>query len=519
MQLDKSTLPNGNSPVNFHFIEPVSESDQAGGGRGRFNPEPVRVEDISSLVGELSVYEQRLAVYQFGYLRVSVDCEEVAIFSPHLAECEPLKVPNTASFVEVIGEDYDGVLSLAVFRLTHLDPCRRLDAHRMSVPCGEGQLLSLVISSVDEEDDDDLACWLVRLECSFVTPQTSSAILCREPSVHILDAFDELEETVQPGRALLQPRSNPLAKIVVVGIGSSGSNTVDKMIEAGIQGVTFATLNTDLQALRRSYAPTKVQLGAKITFGLGGGSDPEVGRVAAFENTEEIAEVLEGADMVFITTGMGGGTGTGAAPVVASLAKELGALTVAVVTTPFLFEGQRRMRQAELGLRLLCDRADTIITLPNERLLYTLPKNVSLRQAFSATDDVLRQAVQSILDLVAAPGLINLDFADVRTIMTGMGTAFWGVGCASGEMRALEATQQALISPLLEDATIQGAKGVLINIVGSPDLTLYEVNEAASIIREAAEDDANIIFGAVIDESLCDEMKITVIATGSRSHS
>jgi cell division protein FtsZ len=247
---------------------------------------------------------------------------------------------------------------------------------------------------------------------------------------------------------------------------------------------------------------------------LGAGADPNIGREAALEDTEKIIEVLSDADMVFVTTGLGGGTGTGAAPIIASLATELNALTVAVVTKPFHFEGRRRMIQADNGLRELRECVDTVITIPNERLLHTVDRNVSLADSFKVADDVLRQAVQGISDLITVPGLINLDFADVKAIMAGMGLALMGAGRASGENRAMEATQQAISSPLLEEATIEGAKGVLINITGGPDLTLFEVNEASSIIREAADDDANIIWGAVIDETLRDEMKITVIATG-----
>lgn len=304
------------------------------------------------------------------------------------------------------------------------------------------------------------------------------------------------------------------ARIKVIGVGGGGSNAVNRMIEAGIEGIEFLVANTDLQALKRSKAPIKIQLGSKLTKGLGAGANPNVGKEAALEDTEKIIEVLEGADMVFVTTGLGGGTGTGAAPIIASLATELGALTVAVVTKPFQFEGRRRMNQAEQGLRELRECVDTVITIPNERLLHTVEKTSSLADSFGVADDVLRQAVQGISDLITVPGLINLDFADVKSIMEGMGMALMGAGRARGENRAAEATQQAISSPLLEEATIQGAKGVLINITGGPDLTLYEVNEASTIIREAADDDANIIFGAVIDENLKDEMKITVIATG-----
>lgn len=304
------------------------------------------------------------------------------------------------------------------------------------------------------------------------------------------------------------------ARIKVIGIGGGGSNAVNRMIEAGIEGIEFLVANTDLQALKRSRAPIKIQLGSRLTKGLGAGADPNVGREAALEDTDKIIEVLEGADMVFVTTGLGGGTGTGAAPIIASLATELDALTVAVVTKPFQFEGRRRMQQADQGLRELRECVDTVITIPNERLLHTVDRGVSLSDSFRVADDVLRQAVQGISDLITVPGLINLDFADVKSIMQGMGMALMGAGRATGENRAIEATQQAISSPLLEEATIQGAKGVLINITGGPDLTLFEVNAASSIIRESADDDANIIFGAVIDETLTDEMKITVIATG-----
>jgi cell division protein FtsZ len=304
------------------------------------------------------------------------------------------------------------------------------------------------------------------------------------------------------------------ARIKVIGVGGGGGNAVNRMIEAGIEGIEFLVANTDLQALKRSRAPIKIQLGGKLTKGLGAGANPDVGRNAALEDTEKIIEALEGADMVFVTTGLGGGTGTGAAPIIASLATELNALTVAVVTKPFHFEGKRRMQQGDQGLRELRECVDTVITIPNERLLGNVTKDMSLTDAFKMADDVLRQAVQGISDLITVPGLINLDFADVKSIMAGMGMALLGAGRASGEDRALKATQEAISSPLLEEASINGAKGVLINITGGLDLTLFEVNEASSIIREAADEDANIIFGAVIDESMRDEMKITVIATG-----
>lgn len=304
------------------------------------------------------------------------------------------------------------------------------------------------------------------------------------------------------------------ARIKVIGIGGGGGNAVNRMIQVGVRGVEFIVANTDLQALRKSRAPVKIQLGSRLTKGLGAGANPNVGREAALEDTDKIIEALEGADMVFVTTGLGGGTGTGGTPIIASLATELDALTVAVVTKPFHFEGNRRMRQAEQGLRELQECVDTVIAIPNERLLHTVDRSASLADSFMVVDDVLRQAIQGISDLITVPGLINLDFADIKTIMAGMGTALMGIGRATGENRAIEATQQAICSSLLEEATIEGAVGVLINITGGSDLTLHEINLASTIIRESVSEDANIIFGAVIDEDMRDEMKITVIATG-----
>lgn len=304
------------------------------------------------------------------------------------------------------------------------------------------------------------------------------------------------------------------ASIKVIGIGGGGCNAVNRMIEAGIEGVEFISANTDLQALRQSFAPVKLQLGAKLTKGLGAGANPEVGRQAALEDTEKIIELLEGADMVFVTAGLGGGTGGGSAPIVASLSAELGALTVAVVTKPFHFEGKKRMYQAEQAVVDLRDAADTVITIPNERLLTTVPQCTSLVDAFKFADDVLRQAVQGISDLITIPGVINLDFADVKTIVTGMGMALMGTGVAEGDSRAETAARKAINSPLLEDTTLQGARGVLINITGSRDMTLHEVSEASRIIQDAAHEDANIIFGSVFDDQMKDKLKITVIATG-----
>jgi len=304
------------------------------------------------------------------------------------------------------------------------------------------------------------------------------------------------------------------ARIKVVGVGGGGSNAVNRMVAAGLDGVEFIIANTDRQALHLNGAPNKLQIGAKLTKGLGAGADPNVGRQAALEDTEKLIEALDGADMVFVTTGLGGGTGTGAAPVIASLASELGALTIAVVTKPFKFEGRKRQLQAEQGLEELRDCVDTVITIPNERLLATIARNTSLNDAFSSADDVLRQAIQGISDLILVPGLINLDFADVKTIMAGMGLAIMGTGLSEGEGRAMRAANAAISSPLLEDASVKGARGVIINVTGGPDLSLVEVSEASAVIQEAAHEDANIIFGAVVDPKMEGRVKITVIATG-----
>ncbi len=305
------------------------------------------------------------------------------------------------------------------------------------------------------------------------------------------------------------------ARIKVVGVGGAGSNAVGRMIEEGLEGVEFFVMNTDLQALASSAAPNKLQIGAKITNGLGAGADPTLGRQAALEDTEKILEILEGTDMVFVTAGLGGGTGTGAAPVVASLAKELGALTVAVVTKPFGFEGRRKMKQADNGLSELAATVDTVIAIPNDRLLSLVPRGSSFFESFRIADDVLRQAVQGISDIIVTPGLINRDFADIKATMCGMGYAMLGTATATGENAAIEAARQAINSPLLEDSRIRGSRGILINITGSSRLGLHEVNEACSIIREAADcDDVMINFGVILNESMEDAVKITVIATG-----
>jgi cell division protein FtsZ len=303
------------------------------------------------------------------------------------------------------------------------------------------------------------------------------------------------------------------ARIKVIGVGGGGGNAVNRMIDAGMDGIEFITANTDLQALRMSRAPMKIQLGVKLTNGLGAGANPEIGRKAALEDSDKIIEALEGADMVFVTTGLGGGTGTGAAPIIASLASEMGALTVAVVTKPFAFEGKRRMQQAERGVAELMDSVDTTIVIPNEKLL-AVAQDAGFFESFRVADDILRQGVQGISDIITIPGIINRDFADVKAIMARMGYAVMGTASANGSRRATEAAQKAIASPLLEAGAIDGARGILINITGSASLKLAEVQEACSIIQNAAHEDANIIFGAVLDEKMKDAVKITVIATG-----
>jgi cell division protein FtsZ len=313
-----------------------------------------------------------------------------------------------------------------------------------------------------------------------------------------------IEEEVQLG-----------TRIKVVGVGGGGSNAVGRMLHEGLKGIEFYVLNTDKQALAASPVPNKIAIGKKLTNGLGAGADPAVGRQAALEDTEQIIEILEGADMVFVTAGLGGGTGTGAAPVVASLAKELNALTVAVVTKPFAFEGPRRMRQAERGLAELGGSCDTVISVPNEKLLSLAPKRTSIFEAFRLADDVLRQAVQGIADIITTPGVINRDFSDIRSIMLGMGYAMMGTAVASGENAPVEAARKAINSPLMEEGGVRGARGVLINITASSNLGIHDVNEACNLIRTATEnEDVQINFGVVMDESMGDDVKITVIATG-----
>ena len=324
---------------------------------------------------------------------------------------------------------------------------------------------------------------------------------------------ESLDDQSEP-RLTLESDFKPGARIKVIGVGGGGSNAVNRMVTAGLESIDFIVANTDAQALAQASAPVRLQLGARLTKGLGAGADPNIGRQAALEDTDQLIGALDGANMVFVTAGMGGGTGTGAAPVIANLASELGALTVAVVTKPFKFEGQRRDLQATRGLEELQECVDTVITIPNERLLATIDRTTSLSDAFTRADDVLHQAIQGISDLIVMPGLINLDFADVTTIMSGMGMAIMGTGVGEGENRAIDAATRAVSSPLLEEASVEGARAVIVNVTGGSDLSMIEISEATSIIYESAHEEANIIFGAVIDPSMQDRVKITVIATG-----
>ncbi len=310
-----------------------------------------------------------------------------------------------------------------------------------------------------------------------------------------------------------QKQAENFAQIKVIGVGGGGSNAVNRMIEVGVQGVEFIAVNTDAQALMLSRAPKRIRIGDKVTKGLGSGGDPEVGLKAAEESADELYEAVQGADMVFITAGEGGGTGTGAAPVIARLAREAGALTVAVVTKPFSFEGRRRMQVAEKGIESLKQNVDTIIVIPNDRLLQVVPNKMPMNAAFAVADDVLRQGIQGITEVITVPGLINLDFADVKAIMTNGGAALMAIGVGKGDKRAIEAAQRAITCELL-DVSIEGAKGILLNVSGPPDLTLHEVNEAAELVRQSAHPEANIIFGAVIDPELEEQLRLTVVATG-----
>jgi cell division protein FtsZ len=328
-----------------------------------------------------------------------------------------------------------------------------------------------------------------------------------------------IDQNDGPRRITFAEEEARAARIKVVGVGGGGGNAISRMVAAGLQGVEFIAINTDLQALRSNRAPLKIQIGSKLTKGLGAGANPEVGRQAAVEDTEKICDALEGSDMVFITAGLGGGTGTGAAPVVASIASQLGGetggvLTVAVITLPFGLEGKRRMGQAIDGLAQLKECVDSVIAIPNDRLLQTVARNTPVSEAFRVADDVLRQAVQGISDIITVPGQINLDFADVRAVMKGMGQAVMGTGIGEGENRAVEAAQRAISNPLLEDSSIEGARGIIVNITGGTDLSLAEATEATALITKVADAEANVIYGIVTDDSMGDAVKVTVIATG-----
>lgn len=336
--------------------------------------------------------------------------------------------------------------------------------------------------------------------------------------MEINNLFSQFEESYEKGveevvKMHTMDQSESFARIKVVGVGGGGCNAVDRMIEEGLQGVEFVAVNTDAQALMLSQANTRVRIGDKLTRGLGSGGDPETGKKASEESSEELYNVLKGSDMVFVTAGIGGGTGTGASPIIAQIAREVGALTIGVVTRPFTFEGARRLKAAEAGISQLKEQADTLIVIPNDRLLQIVDKRASLQDAFSIADDVLRQGIQGISELITVPGLINLDFADVRTIMSEGGAALMAVGRSAGEERARIAAEEAISSKLL-DITIDGARGILFNVTGGPDLTLFEVNQAAAIIKETAHPDVNLIFGAVIDPEMGEEIRVTVIATG-----
>jgi len=346
----------------------------------------------------------------------------------------------------------------------------------------------------------------------------------RDDNAQDLKNLFSSQRTSKTNRILPKPRTlevmpdvTPVANIKVIGVGGGGGNAVNRMIKAGLRGIEFITVNTDAQALYHSEAPTKINIGKATTRGLGAGSDPNIGKQAAEESTEELREAMDGADMVFITCGLGGGTGTGASPVIANIAKELGILTVAVVTKPFSFEGQRRRSQSDEGFENLRNKVDTLITIPNDKILSIIDKKTPLNDAFAVVDDVLRQGVQGIADLITVHGMINVDFADVKAVMENAGSALMGIGYGTGESRASEAARAAIESPLLE-LSIDGAKGVLFNITGGNDLSMFEVDEAAKVITEAADPEANIIFGAVLNDSYTGEIKITVVATGFDYH-
>jgi cell division protein FtsZ len=469
----------------------------------RSSPVPLTLQDLSRLREGLQSEAHRLQNFSPRYIRVNIDGDEVAFFSPQATACEPFMIPISTSFMEILGEDDEGELLLAFVALTQFNPLRRSEIRELVSNAG-GIEITIRVSTVTDQNNESLN-WRIQIDCV-----NTKVLRANEPcAVH-----DFYPEPVRSTDAIALTTGNPVVKILVVGVGSSGNNAIDHMLAGGVKNATFAAFNTDVQALQRSRAPIRFQLGGRAGKGRGTGADVSLGREVALNDSEEIIKVLDGTDMVFITTGLGGGTGTGAAPVIAALAMELGILTVGVVTTPFGFEGSRRYKQAQHGLANFRQSVDALITIHNDSLLKKLNRTVSLKESFTVIDDVLKQALTSIIDLLVVPGLINIDFADLRTIMSGTGSAFFGTGTGYGEARSLASVQEAMSSSLLDRESIGGARGVLVNITGGPDLTLHEVNEAATIVREIADIDANIIFGAIIDESLADEMRVTIVATG-----
>jgi cell division protein FtsZ len=480
----------------------------------RRHPCPLSPDEMASLKQALARNQRRRMEYRASCLHVYVDGEERAQLSAGTSSCRPFTVPLSASYVEVFGDDDEGELLLAVFPLAELGPGEGDQVQQLSITHEGGQTIELVISPVRGEmaEVTEALMQITYLE-SPDRPATG-----RDPFLAWSDAAGtewNLAAGAESGIVGLRPGaiSRPM-KIKVIGVGGGGGNTINSMIQAHVEGVDYIAANTDVQALSASLALRKIQLGTRLTKGLGAGGRPEIGRRAAWETVDVLASALDDADLVFIAAGMGGGTGTGAAPVIASLAKAQGCLTVAVVTKPFVFEGKQRFAQAEIGLRELRRSVDALITIPNQRLLSLVQKGTFLREAFQLCDGILGQAVQSISGLMTVTGLINLDLADVQTVMSGMGLALLGTGLAHGEDRAVKAAQRAISCPLLEESCMAGARGVLINITGSPDLTLFEVNEAVSMIRDVAHEDAHIIFGAAIDEHLEGAIRVTIIATG-----
>lgn len=462
--------------------------------------ESLNHQELVSLHAAVTVETLRVENFHLGRVQVKVDGADIALFTSPTTKCPPLRIPLWSSLIEVFGRDEEGELLLAFVPLTDLDPINERTVKEWLV--NETNFAIRVTVSPIKDEDNRNSEWLVEIDCR--SEESVISLACLEENR--LDHSFSIPKVVSS------------AKVLVVGVGSAGSNAVDYMLSKRIECASFAAFNTDVQALQRSRAPIKLQLGERCTQGLGAGSIISLGHNAAVDCTNDIVEVLQGFDVLFITTGLGGGTGTGAAPVVAEIAREMDILTVGVVTTPFCFEGRHRFGQATAGLSALKSVTDTVIAISNERLLKTLHRTTSLTQAFNAVDEVLKHCVLSILDLLTGPAIINIDFADLRAIMKGMNTAYFGVGCASGEARSLAAVEQALHSSFLEDVSINGAKGVIAKITGGMNLALGEINEIATVIRDVVDNDANMIFGAHIDDSLGDEIKVTLVATGFDSN-